>query len=438
MSLINQMLRDLDKRETGDDKPREIITPSPVTARSTTQSHSHWSIWLLLAAVVVAVGSYLFTQAESLLNRLGEPQAVTVADSSADEMALAAKPVAVSDSLVASDVLETPITQKDIVSGVSADDSLADKQVDDVAQAAMVVDNAPPQTVHEPVKPAIVQAELSLPVVNPSDQIIKEQQAGSAGAEYQEKTQVKAQQVISNVAAASIPVPAKAVSSENSTAQHPTAPAMQEAVVESESLIQVKRVPAKQIQLSANGVYQSALQYLNEGRLNEAEEALRQTLILDQENHEARRFLVMLLMNAGEQAESISLLNEGMQMAPNHVPYVTLLSRSYIESQDYSKAIILLQKKLPVTGNNAELLALLGSVLQQSGQYAPAIQVYRQLVEQQPNNARAVAGLAIALDATGDYVQALTYYKQVLGFRSLPEEINEYARQRVLALSAER
>ena len=125
-------------------------------------------------------------------------------------------------------------------------------------------------------------------------------------------------------------------------------------------------------------------------------------------------------------------------MAPGHAPFVTLLSRALLDFGENAKAIHLLERHLPTMGDDAELLELLGSLYQQSGQYAAAILRYRQLLERQPDNARAVAGLAISLDASGKQGEALSLYKQALNYRSLPDEVNEYARQRVLALSVER
>lgn len=202
--------------------------------------------------------------------------------------------------------------------------------------------------------------------------------------------------------------------------------------------IQFKKVPAAQVKASADEMYEAALLHLNEGRLADAEASLLHVLSLDRENHEARRFLAMLSLNTGERERFFSLLTEGMQIAPGYVPFALLLSRAFIESGEQNKAISLLEQQLPISGSDVDLLAMLGSLYQQAGRFSAAVQVYRRLVAQQSNNARAIAGLAISLDANGEQDEALQLYRQALNFNALPDEVTEYARQRVMSLSVER
>lgn len=436
MSLINQMLRDLDKRENETEKIREIITPAPVPQRSVAKRGVRWPIWIALAALATVLSVALLQQGQQWLSdMLNATPAV-----SETPLALEDKPVSgVSETTVRITSSEQiPVGDlknhdrvDDPVSTVSNHPMEITPTV--VAKDAAAIDTlevqvAPPGSAARPENPPLISDQLDRPTSQHA--IIATAAKAEADLSDKGRPHIDTAEVVPEQADTST---AQIMDSKGS---QPKMPLVQQQEIKPR--IQVKQVTPARVQISADSVYQTALQSLNEGRLADAEESLRHVLTLDRRNHDARRVLALLLLDAGKRGEFTSLLKQGIQISPGYAPFVTLLARALLDSGESARAIDLLERHLPTTGNDTELLALLGSLYQQAGQYSAAIQTYRQLLEIQSDNARAVAGLAISLDASGEYREALTLYKQALGFRSLPDEVNTYAQQRVLALSVER
>ncbi len=76
-------------------------------------------------------------------------------------------------------------------------------------------------------------------------------------------------------------------------------------------LVRVQKVAQKTVRESAANVYATALMHLDEGHLREAEAALRHCLTLDRTHTEARRLLVMLLLQDGARKEAVACWMQG-------------------------------------------------------------------------------------------------------------------------------
>ncbi len=419
MSLINQMLRDLDKRDANG-QARPIITPEPVPLSHSTDGGRRRLIWLLLPvlAAVAVVGYFQWPL---------EPSASVVTDVSA-----------VPDSVPivrASASREIPVAES-VVSVAQGS-----------PQVEAVLQPSPGKT--EPVvasvevtekQPHVVESDIAMPVVSvePVSPPHKTLPAGPSETRLPKPT-----------SPVNLPMPPQPMAPDNTLSERTAASELRPQVKPNAgpsisgnavptNVVQVTKVTPEAVRDSADTVYRTALMQLNEGQLQEAEASLRHTLTLDRSHIEARRLLAMLLLNKGEQGEAALLLDEGLRLVPDAVPLVILRGRLALEREDYSTAVRLLERQRAASGDDNELLSLLASAYQQTRQFGEAAALYRQIVVQQPGNARALAGLAISLDATGAYSEALSRYREALAADSLPSEVNEYARQRVSVLSVER
>lgn len=200
----------------------------------------------------------------------------------------------------------------------------------------------------------------------------------------------------------------------------------------------VRRVTPEKVRESAADVYATALVQLDDGRLREAMVSLRHALTLNRGHAGARRMLAMLLLNDGERSRATELLEEGLVLDPEAAPLLALRVRLLLEQGEAAGAIRLLEPRRAATIDDLELLSLLGSAYQQTRQFDRAVEIYRLITARQPDNGRALAGLAIALDATGAGGEALPLYRAALASNALPAQVSEYARQRVSAISVER
>lgn len=200
----------------------------------------------------------------------------------------------------------------------------------------------------------------------------------------------------------------------------------------------VKSLPVtkRQVRRASDEVaFETALEFFNQGRLAEAEQSLRLSLRQNPRKLEARKLLAMLLLRGERREEVGSLLDQGLRLDPGHPSFVTLRARIWMDDGENEKAISLLQQSLTSKGGDAELLSLLGSLFQQEQRFQSALDIYRRMVGLEPESARAWAGLAISLDALGRDISAVKAYRHALDFHTLPAEVEQYARQRIELLA---
>ncbi|MCW8904100.1 tetratricopeptide repeat protein [Sedimenticola sp.] len=433
MSLINQMLRDLDRREAAEG-PRQVVTPAPVSPATVRGRGRRPALWTL-SVIAALLGTIYFQPLMGWIVATVSEDPGAADDRQADERAA----MAVIQKTAPSVAME-PADQPVITNSTTtpADEPITRPSPDGLKTTEVLPEalEDTPTAADEPADTGVDMPESTPLDIQPSREIFPERIADKTV-----RRPTEARTVVES-----------ALSADTALAARPderSAPVVKEAIVKpngikpvsvpvEQPLVRVQKVAPKTVRESAANVYATALTHLEEGHLREAEAALRHCLTLDRAHTEARRLLVMLLLKDGERKEAAALLDAGLNIVPDAISLGALRARLLIEDGDLSRAVRLLEQQRSVAGDEIELLSLLGSAYQQTRQFPDAIGIYRRIIEQQPDNARAVAGLAIALDATGDHGEALSVYREALAFDALPAEVSEYARKRVSALSVER
>nr|WP_305792716.1 tetratricopeptide repeat protein [Sedimenticola hydrogenitrophicus] len=431
--MINQMLRDLDQREAAAG-PRQHNTPQPVPpgpASGRTRRLALWSLTLIAALLAVV---YVSPRIAPMLVTLTAEDAVEAHGRQAErDSASAVIPQAL-----------PPLPAEAAGRTVPADPALARSAVD---AAPSVADDRAVDSDPGVIASVLSASALSPSALSESSRIHENSQGEAVGRSAPPAIQAGKATGRSDAPALAADLP---LSTSRGGVADPAAgalpvnrpmreapPVASVAAPVAAPVVRVRKVAAKAVRESAADVYATALMHLNEGQLQEAEASLRHALALDRTHGEARRLLVMLLLNGGERLPAIALLDEGLDLAPDATALATLRGRLLLEDGDLSRAIRLLERQRAEVGDDMELLSLLGSVYQQARRFAAAVGIYRRITERQPDNARALAGLAIALEATGAPGEALPLYRTALALDTLPAAVNEYARQRVSALSVE-
>lgn len=441
MSLINQMLRDLDRRDA-ERGASQVATPPPVSPLPDSRRRKQWVLWVLPLVAGLLVALYVQPWNGRMLASLQERPGMLEARQDEVRAVPAAQP-ALAPPVVPRDNGQARLAAS--ATATAGPPGRAPRKESPVAAIAPVAveeraagEDAPvaavpsqPEAIATPSEPdrertprqngeRTAQAtEGGAPTVEPTGQVKRK-----PGAKRAERVVLASADGRAEPAERSPRLPADTIKPVD-----PPAEALR---------VSVQKVAPEAVQESAAQVYASALIHLEEGQPNEARAALRHCLALDRTHAEARHLLAMLLLERGARREAVALLDAGLKLLPGSVPLAALRGRLLMEEGDLSAAARLLDRQRAVAGDEPELLSLLGSAYQQLGRYGAAVEIYRRLSELQPDNARALAGLAIALDATGDQREALSVYRTALNFDTLPIEVSEYARKRVAALSGER
>lgn len=174
---------------------------------------------------------------------------------------------------------------------------------------------------------------------------------------------------------------------------------------------------------------------LQEGRLPEAEAALRGALAVEPGHMIARDMLLRLLASQQRTADMRTELAAGLREAPGHLPYRLRYARLLIEEGALPEAHEqLLRRPRPAIADAPDLYAMLATLYQRRGQYAEAAQTYRALLAVRPQQALWWMGLGIALEGTSSMEPARQAYRQALDRGGLSAGLQDYIRQRLAVL----
>lgn len=147
------------------------------------------------------------------------------------------------------------------------------------------------------------------------------------------------------------------------------------------------------------------------GRMQEAQDGYYEVLAHDPHNQGAREQLAGLLYGAGRLTEAAQVLEEGLRLDPAQADLRLLLARVAISGGDRQKALDWLTGYQPDIASNLDYYATWAGLAQELGQPVQASEMYVRLLRQQPDQGRWWLGLGVAEDGQGHRQLALDAYR---------------------------
>ena len=374
MSLINQMLRDLDERRAahgvGANLPSDV-RPLPKARKS------YWPVSLAVGAgVVIVLGIAGVFLRDDVSQHLAPVVAtVTQANAPAAPVAVAAVPATVVIEPQPEPVAEIDMSKR--VDGVDVSLRMADfieasEEADGVDKAETESETdkressaAPVEaksTVVQPAKPPVASAMTATPL--PDKPVAK----------VADKTDLD--------------------EGEKSSGRIGSTPV-------------IERTPAAgSPHERAESEYRKAIAAVNQGRVSEAVDSLRNALHQDSLHVASRQLLVRLLLEAGNKDEAIRMLRDGIAGQPAQLGWAMSLARLQVDRGELDSAWQTLDHTLPAAGNNPDYLGFAANVLQRLGRHGEAADQYRKATRIAPADGRWWLGLGWCLDAQGQAAEA--------------------------------
>ena len=194
-------------------------------------------------------------------------------------------------------------------------------------------------------------------------------------------------------------------------------------------------------ELSANEVdviqVQNGLKLLANGNEDAAFEALSSHVRAAPAAHQSRETLIKLLLSRGQTARAGTLADAGLSIAPNHSGFKKAKARLLIADKNYESAAALLSARAPEPRSDLEYHELLASAQLGAGDFVGAMQNYRQLLQFDGSQTRWWYGYAVANDRLGNISVAKQSYEQALKGASLSVGLRRSSEERVAALAAQ-
>ena len=389
MSLINQMLQDLDARQAmpgaGMKLPGEIRPLPPVPA-----SRGHWMAAILAGATVVAVGALFFlgpetpappaSPAQPPLALSGDTNVSTApaVDSAAAAASTTSEEPLVSVSSSAQETVQ-PVSPPELGASLRIADVLADPSRKQRGEKA--------------------QMDKPLPAARKD-----EKQDSPVGQPAPEK----------KAAVAAVP---------------PMAPVVEDRAAKTVSI--EKTEAAVQPRDRVEAAYRKAIAAVNQGRVNEALDALQEVLRQDNLHVAARQLRVRLLLEAARTDEAVQSLQDGLQVLPAQTGWAMSLARLQVERGEVAAAAQTLQHSMPAASANPDYLGFTAHVLQRLGRHREAAELYQTATRIAPGDGRWWLGLGLAMEAEGRNDQAIVAFQRAHQAGNLSRELMTLVEQKL-------
>ncbi len=412
MSLINQVLQDLDKRGADPIEDAQLSGEIRPVAALGKRGRSRSFVWALLVigAVVVAIAAW--SRGEQLKHAVtelwigGRASLPSVASSPAP-VTQPQSPQAVQQQVATA--LMVPVFQ--------LSDELATLPA--AAGAASVAANERPA---EPSSATPAAAGTQQQSSAPTSTTPK---AGQPATQATPKRQPSA--TPAKATTASRPtvtkVPASKPAVQSQRREEPLEQVMIPAQVPSQIEKQARQLtPYERAELA----FRDGVASLRLGRASEAERYFRESITEDRSHAAAQQALVGMLINAGRLDDAEQVLNDSLSANPRQPKQAMLLARLQVERGDLEVAIETLERVSPYAGNDANYLSFMAAVLQRAQRHEQAVAQYRNALALMPRNAVWLMGLGISLRAMGESEQAQQAFASAAAIGTLNTDLQAF------------
>lgn len=209
-------------------------------------------------------------------------------------------------------------------------------------------------------------------------------------------------------------------------APEPVAPSAAPAPVEIDK--QVRKPTPRQ---RAAAEYAKGAAALHQGQAGDARTAFDAALQIDPTYHGARQALVGTLLDARQPAEAARVLQEGLQLAPAQQGFAMTLARLQLDNGELEAAAQTLVRSLDYPGVSPDYIAFYASLLQRQQKHAEAVTQFQRALGQRRNVGVWLLGLGVSLEALGRGSEAQEAYRLAKSSGNLSAELQVFADQKL-------
>jgi MSHA biogenesis protein MshN len=177
---------------------------------------------------------------------------------------------------------------------------------------------------------------------------------------------------------------------------------------------------------------------LQEGRANAAELDFRDALKQDPSHSSARQALLGLLLDSGRNNEAEQLLRKAIEINPRQPRHAMVLARLEVERGEVAGAINTMVGALPYVRSDPDFHAFLAALLQREGRHREAVDYYHAALRGVPGNGVWMMGLGISLRAANQSAEARDTFQRAIESKQLTPELQEFVERQLRELSAQK
>lgn len=180
--------------------------------------------------------------------------------------------------------------------------------------------------------------------------------------------------------------------------------------------------------------YQIALNLAQSGDYNNATLHLNQLLKIDPSFKDARATLAALWLSKGNRIAARQLLDEGLLNNPDYAPFIELKAHILMDESKVTQALALLLSASPRMDDNPDYYGLMAALYERTNNDALAVKVYRNLLANNNKQGSWWFGLGLSLDKLGNKKAAKDAYMNAMSAGNLAASSVAYLEKRLHAL----
>ena len=184
----------------------------------------------------------------------------------------------------------------------------------------------------------------------------------------------------------------------------------------------------------ADNEFRRAVSFVNQGRVAEGMDGFRRALEIDPGHEAARQTLVALLLETKRVDEAAASLKEGLALNAGNTGFAMLLARIMVESDDIPTALIVLQRHAAPADRNPDFHAFAGALYQRLDRHKEAIEQYQAALNLAPSAGVWWLGLGISLQSVGRPKDALEAFTRAKSAGNLAPDLLAFVEQRLRQL----
>ncbi len=419
MSLVNDMLRDLDSRQRDGARsavPREKLIPA-ADQRRKSEAKSRVSKWVLpLLIVVIAAGGVQFWRMQQVQQGAAvvpQPLAETPASVVVEQPAPVAAPVAepqIDPALLAEMERMSQRMQELEERNIALQQQLVQSATAALGEATQVAVSQADAIALEPGEvdmPASAAVPAAAVAVQPAPALNDTGLAAPAVAGAVMETPVQA-----GLAPDAVPQDAAAADA-SSLVRMPTQ-------------MNFRELDRQQVQ--------QALVLWQQGQQGGALALLRDFAAANPAAHQSREMLAKLMLQQGDMIGAMEQADIGLGIQQDHYGYKKVKARVLMAAGVPAEAAELLALRAPSLASDSEYHELLAASRLASQKYDEALVSYEALAASAPQDARWWYGVAASQDALGRSFEAVQSYERALQLPGLTPALRQNSQQRIASI----
>jgi len=184
----------------------------------------------------------------------------------------------------------------------------------------------------------------------------------------------------------------------------------------------------------AESEFRRAVNLVNQGRIAEGMDGFRRALEIDPGHEAARQTLVALLLETKRVDEAAVSLQEGLALDIGNTGFAMLLARIMVESNDIPRALIVLQRHAAPPDRNPDYHAFAAALYQRLDRHKEAIEQYQTALGLAPSAGVWWLGLGISFQAVERRKDALEAFTRAKSVGNLAPDLLAFVEQRLRQL----